>query len=137
MTAASLGAEYVEFDVQMTKDCIPVIYHDWVLSETGLKIPVSSITLAEFTSLGPTGNAGSSHQSLEKNQSDSSVRKSGRGLSLSALDDINHRHGPSDLNFPAKIDSHHHGGRGDVSIKAPFATLEQTLKVVYVNKTIR
>ncbi|KAF9115356.1 Glycerophosphocholine phosphodiesterase [Mortierella sp. AM989] len=51
VTAASLGAEYVEFDVQMTKDMVPVLYHDWTVTETGLDIPVSSITLEQFRNL--------------------------------------------------------------------------------------
>ncbi|KAK3838316.1 MAG: Glycerophosphoryl diester phosphodiesterase family-domain-containing protein [Linnemannia elongata] len=51
VTAASLGAEYVEFDVQMTKDMVPVLYHDWTVTETGLDIPVSSITLEQFQKL--------------------------------------------------------------------------------------
>ncbi|RHZ57154.1 hypothetical protein Glove_393g44 [Diversispora epigaea] len=48
ITAASLGAEYVEMDVQLTKDHIPVIYHDWMCSETGYGIPINSITLEQF-----------------------------------------------------------------------------------------
>ncbi|ORZ14419.1 Glycerophosphoryl diester phosphodiesterase family-domain-containing protein [Lobosporangium transversale] len=51
VTAASLGAEYVEFDVQMTKDMVPVLYHDWTVTETGLDIPVSSITVEQFQNL--------------------------------------------------------------------------------------
>ncbi|KAG0246874.1 Glycerophosphoryl diester phosphodiesterase family-domain-containing protein [Mortierella sp. GBAus27b] len=51
VTAANLGAEYVEFDVQMTKDMVPVLYHDWTVTETGLDIPVSSITLEQFQNL--------------------------------------------------------------------------------------
>ncbi|KAF9203827.1 Glycerophosphocholine phosphodiesterase [Haplosporangium sp. Z 27] len=51
VTAASLGAEYVEFDVQMTKDMVPVLYHDWTVTETGLDIPVSAITLEQFQNL--------------------------------------------------------------------------------------
>ncbi|KAG0301831.1 Glycerophosphocholine phosphodiesterase [Dissophora globulifera] len=51
VTAANLGAEYVEFDVQMTKDMVPVLYHDWTVTETGLDIPVSAITLEQFQNL--------------------------------------------------------------------------------------
>ncbi|KAI1316506.1 Glycerophosphocholine phosphodiesterase [Mortierella claussenii] len=51
VTAASLGAEYVEFDVQMTKDMVPVLYHDWTVTETGLDIPVSAITVEQFQNL--------------------------------------------------------------------------------------
>lgn len=49
VTAASLGAEYIEFDVQMTKDGIPVVYHDFCMSELGQHKPsVSSVRLSEF-----------------------------------------------------------------------------------------
>eukprot|EP00730_Choanoeca_flexa_P000815 TRINITY_DN10347_c0_g1_i1.p1 TRINITY_DN10347_c0_g1~~TRINITY_DN10347_c0_g1_i1.p1 ORF type:complete len:1108 (+),score=280.88 TRINITY_DN10347_c0_g1_i1:63-3386(+) len=49
VTAASLGAEYVEFDVQLTSDNVPVIYHNWVTSEiNGYDIPVHMMTLKQF-----------------------------------------------------------------------------------------
>ena len=47
-TAASLGAEYVEFDVQLTKDLVPVIYHNFIVDETNYHVPVNRLTLAEF-----------------------------------------------------------------------------------------
>lgn len=52
ITAANLGASYVEFDVQMTKDHVPVIYHDFLVSETGADIPVHTLTLEQFLALG-------------------------------------------------------------------------------------
>ncbi|KAK0364214.1 Glycerophosphocholine phosphodiesterase [Friedmanniomyces endolithicus] len=55
VTAASLGASYVEFDVQMTKDHIPVIYHDFLVSETGADVPVHSLTLEQFLALSEGG----------------------------------------------------------------------------------
>ncbi|KAF9980146.1 Glycerophosphocholine phosphodiesterase [Modicella reniformis] len=63
VTAANLGAEYVEFDVQMTKDMVPVLYHDWTVTETGLDIPVSSITLEQFKSLSKIKSRGHSNGS--------------------------------------------------------------------------
>ncbi|KAJ1969356.1 Glycerophosphocholine phosphodiesterase [Dispira parvispora] len=51
VTAANLGAEYVEFDVQLTKDMAPVIYHDWTVTETGVDVPVHALTEAQFLSL--------------------------------------------------------------------------------------
>lgn len=35
----------------MTKDMVPVLYHDWTVTETGLDIPVSSITVDQFRKL--------------------------------------------------------------------------------------
>lgn len=46
--AANLGANYVEFDVQLTKDHVPVIYHDFLVSETGIDAPVHTLTLEQF-----------------------------------------------------------------------------------------
>lgn len=48
ITAANLGASYVEFDVQLTKDHVPVIYHDFLVSETGIDAPVHTLTLEQF-----------------------------------------------------------------------------------------
>ncbi|KAI5291555.1 Glycerophosphocholine phosphodiesterase [Ascosphaera acerosa] len=51
IAAANLGASYVEFDVQLTKDHIPVIYHDFLVSETGIDAPVHTLTLEQFLQL--------------------------------------------------------------------------------------
>lgn len=48
ISAANLGASYVEFDVQLTKDHVPVIYHDFLVSETGIDAPVHTLTLEQF-----------------------------------------------------------------------------------------
>ncbi|KAK5689321.1 Glycerophosphocholine phosphodiesterase, partial [Elasticomyces elasticus] len=52
IAAANLGASYVEFDVQLTKDHVPVIYHDFLVSETGIDAPVHTLTLEQFMQLG-------------------------------------------------------------------------------------
>lgn len=52
VTAANLGADYVEFDVQITRDQVPVIYHNWTLGEVlGFDIPVDLVTLDAFLSI--------------------------------------------------------------------------------------
>ncbi|KAG0199825.1 Glycerophosphocholine phosphodiesterase [Mortierella sp. GBA30] len=78
VTAASLGAEYVEFDVQMTKDMVPVLYHDWTVTETGLDIPVSSITLDQFQRLSSSKSRGH----VSNGSTPSSPRLESRPLSL-------------------------------------------------------
>ncbi|KAK6357238.1 Glycerophosphocholine phosphodiesterase [Orbilia javanica] len=45
------GASYVEFDVQLTKELTPVIYHDFLVQETGLDIPMQHIMLEQFMKL--------------------------------------------------------------------------------------
>ncbi|GIJ97977.1 hypothetical protein Aspvir_000085 [Aspergillus viridinutans] len=46
--AAKQGASYVEFDVQLTRDLVPVLYHDFSLSESGTDIPVHDLTVEQF-----------------------------------------------------------------------------------------
>ncbi len=47
-SSLDLGAQYVEFDVQLTKDHVPVLYHDFLVSETGIDAPVHTLTLEQF-----------------------------------------------------------------------------------------
>lgn len=54
IAAANLGANYVEFDVQLTKDLVPVIYHDFLVSETGIDAPVHTLTLEQFLHVNDT-----------------------------------------------------------------------------------
>ncbi|KAF7858881.1 hypothetical protein EAF04_008923 [Stromatinia cepivora] len=54
IAAANLGANYVEFDVQLTKDHVPVIYHDFLVSETGIDAPVHTLTLEQFLHVNET-----------------------------------------------------------------------------------
>ncbi|CEP63797.1 glycerophosphocholine phosphodiesterase LALA0_S09e02718g [Lachancea lanzarotensis] len=51
IAAASLGASYIEFDVQLTKDDVPVIYHDFIVAESGVDIPMHELTLEQFLDL--------------------------------------------------------------------------------------
>ncbi|KAI3403559.2 GDE1 [Candida oxycetoniae] len=51
IAAASLGASYVEFDVQLTKDFVPVVYHDFTVAESGVDIPMHLLTLEQFLGL--------------------------------------------------------------------------------------
>ncbi|BFZ58925.1 Glycerophosphocholine phosphodiesterase [Savitreella phatthalungensis] len=70
VAAANLGASYVEFDVQLTKDLVPVLYHDFLVSQTGLDAPVHSLTLAQFMSaVGNTDGLGGPNGSGSGNSS--------------------------------------------------------------------
>lgn len=48
LSAVDLGASYIEFDVQITKDNVPIVYHDFLMSETGLDAPLHNVNLEQF-----------------------------------------------------------------------------------------
>eukprot|EP00005_Dracoamoeba_jomungandri_P012541 CAMPEP_0174277610 /NCGR_PEP_ID=MMETSP0439-20130205/61024_1 /TAXON_ID=0 /ORGANISM="Stereomyxa ramosa, Strain Chinc5" /LENGTH=315 /DNA_ID=CAMNT_0015369947 /DNA_START=2440 /DNA_END=3387 /DNA_ORIENTATION=+ len=53
VTAGQFGRESVEFDVQLTSDNVPVIYHDFVIPVCkNIKMPVTQMTLKEFKKVG-------------------------------------------------------------------------------------
>ncbi|KAL8282362.1 hypothetical protein RB597_009867 [Gaeumannomyces tritici] len=70
IAAANLGANYVEFDVQLTKDHIPVIYHDFLVSETGIDAPVHTLTLEQFLHINPDSNRSHSPSASAKKGGD-------------------------------------------------------------------
>lgn len=53
LTAINQGADYVEFDVQLTKDRHPIIYHDFTIHELKnvVEVPVHALSLSEFLNL--------------------------------------------------------------------------------------
>ncbi|KAJ2721729.1 Glycerophosphocholine phosphodiesterase [Coemansia sp. Benny D115] len=59
------GVAAVEFDVQVTRDLVPVIYHDWIVAETGLDIPVSLLTLSQFQACNPRNRPIASSRTCE------------------------------------------------------------------------
>lgn len=48
LSAARHGATFVEFDVQLTRDLLPIIYHDFSLSESGTDIPIHDLSFEQF-----------------------------------------------------------------------------------------
>jgi glycerophosphodiester phosphodiesterase len=132
IAAANLGANYVEFDVQLTKDHVPVIYHDFLVSETGIDAPVHTLTLEQFMHISDSKTRNSRQGSPEPNSNDSnnSVRghsnRRTRSMSLNpqdsfAEDDMKERMKHT-RDFKAK--GFKSNSRGDF-IQAPFTTLEE------------
>ncbi|CAO3590005.1 unnamed protein product [Absidia cylindrospora] len=156
ITAASLGAEYVEFDVQLTKDLVPVIYHDWTVTETGFDIPLNAITAEQFLNLRPSGhikeyhtgvsndgqgeilptvNTISSVDTLEEPNSATTVAKQrvNRSHSLGSIKGIPTLSRTDDSNRLALTRTNKLGkvkGNGPETIQAPFTTLAETLRRV-------
>jgi glycerophosphodiester phosphodiesterase len=135
IAAANLGASYVEFDVQLTKDLVPVIYHDFLVSETGIDAPVHTLTLEQFLHLGESPTPHASRQASPRGQRDGedvqlgSTRRhraysagSGDGdrTLLSIYDRMKHTRTFKEKGWKANT-------YGNV-IKAPFTTLEQMFK---------
>lgn len=55
---SSLSGEYLQLFVQLTADCVPVLYPRWGISGSHPKnVPVGRLTLTEFQALGPRGAA--------------------------------------------------------------------------------
>ncbi|KAJ3300308.1 Glycerophosphocholine phosphodiesterase [Borealophlyctis nickersoniae] len=119
VTAGALGAEYVEFDVQLTKDLVPVLYHDFTVWETGYPIPMNMLTLSQFLALHPTDEPAreSSHsRKIGKSQlrRTRSMTENGPRFGLETLEP---------MNWPTK-------GNAEGTVQLPHATLEEALKKV-------
>jgi glycerophosphodiester phosphodiesterase len=134
VAAANLGANYVEFDVQLTKDHVPVIYHDFLVSETGIDAPVHTLTLEQFLHINPdssrTQGVGQAiNKQLQKTRSNSPGPRA-RSLSMgyhemqsAGLEErMKHTRDFKAKGFKAN-------SRGNF-IQAPFATLEDLFKQV-------
>lgn len=123
IAAANLGASYVEFDVQLTKDHVPVIYHDFLVSETGIDAPVHTLTLEQFLQLGTNNQSSQANGPVGKD--DWSVNGRQRSMSVGGTE-----YDPAELNEKIKHtrDFKKKGYKGNTRgnhIQAPFATLEE------------
>lgn len=138
IAAANLGANYVEFDVQLTKDHVPVIYHDFLVSETGFDAPVHTLTLEQFLHINPDSSRNGTHfpphkaehKQLKMTRSNSPGPRqrsmsmdwpSDRQLSKTAMEErMKHTRDFKEKGFKAN-------SRGNF-IQAPFATLEDLFR---------
>ena len=93
LTATNPGASCVEFDVQMTKDHIPVIFHDFLVVETGADVPLHMLTFDQFMHLSrsqaPRSDLSSSTEAryLEKSVFNGDLRPKLRSHSVNTYDD--------------------------------------------------
>ncbi|KAF4973756.1 hypothetical protein FSARC_64 [Fusarium sarcochroum] len=137
IAAANLGAQYVEFDVQLTKDHVPVIYHDFLVSETGIDAPVHTLTLEQFLHINSDNRRGPKQHSAKKPmpegepgsfraRSNSLAPKRSQSMGFAGT-------GPEDLDERMKHtkDFKDKGFKGNTRgnfIQAPFATLEDLFR---------
>lgn len=136
-------------DVQLTKDLVPVVYHDWTVTETGYDIPLNSITCEQFLNLRRSGHIKEYHTGVSngihgeiKSTTDQSnvldqqevampsfsTSASGRSRSFSTSSPRFDLGNPFDLTKSAKAGKMK--GNGPETIQAPFTTLAETLKRV-------
>lgn len=83
IAAASLGAQYVEFDVQLTKDDVAVVYHDFIIAESGIDVPMHLLTLEQFMHLNMSSEKKGSDKknNVAKDDSDLYTRSRSRSIS--------------------------------------------------------
>ncbi|KAF2496339.1 GDPD-domain-containing protein [Lophium mytilinum] len=136
IAAANLGASYVEFDVQLTKDHVPVIYHDFLVSETGIDAPVHTLTLEQFLHISehqtPKSSRAPSPDDARKAQASKGGRSSQRRPRSYSMDTSNQSH-TIDLaermkhTRDFKMKGYKGNSRGTF-IQAPFTTLEEMFR---------
>ena len=135
IAASNLGAQYVEFDVQLTKDHVPVIYHDFLVSETGFDAPVHTLTLEQFLHINPDSSRGG-HSAKAQNKQLNKTRSSSPGprqRSMSMDWPDTHQTSKNDMEERMKHtrDFKEKGfkanSRGNF-IQAPFVTLEDLFR---------
>jgi glycerophosphodiester phosphodiesterase len=129
IAAANLGAHYVEFDVQLTKDHVPVIYHDFLVSETGIDAPVHALTLEQFLHINPERKdmpevARRDLDVVRNNSPGPRQRSLSMGFAGDGNNDLDERMKHT-RDFKAK--GFKANSRGNF-IQAPFATLEDLFK---------
>lgn len=129
VAAANLGASYVEFDVQITKDLVPVIYHDFLVSQTGIDVPVHAMTLEQFMSASSTEQMGISRGAspTRRNGKDGTCRP-GRSRSMSSKEMFD-----SMERMKHTRDFKMHGFKGNQrghSVQDAFTTLAEVFKKV-------
>ena len=137
IAAANLGASYVEFDVQLTKDHVPVIYHDFLVSETGIDAPVHTLTLEQFLHVNdvrtPRPSRPASPVTFENpklRDLKSSEPRLRRSMSVGGSD---HDSSEMDERMKHTRDFKKKGFKGNSRgnhIHSPFATLEEMFKKV-------
>jgi len=135
IAASNLGASYVEFDVQLTKDHVPVIYHDFLVSETGIDAPVHTLTLDQFLAV----NGGRTPREMESSANSPEEPKGMNGMfnkgrqhrsySMGAPEDTPRSHLDDKMRHTRdyKEKGFKANTRGNF-IQAPFTTLEEMFR---------
>ncbi len=134
LTATSLGASCVEFDVQLTKDYFPVISHDFLVMETGGDVPLHTMTFDQLMHLSrsqaPRSDLLSSAEAryLEKNNLKGGLRPKPRSHSVNTYDDYRSQDLIERMRYTEEgMQNNIKGNIRGHSIQGPSTTLEQLL----------
>jgi glycerophosphodiester phosphodiesterase len=104
-------------DVQVTKDHVPVLYHDWIVRETGLDVSISNLSHAQFLDLKPS-------------RLDVDDLPNNDHVLSSSPRSIVRRRSTHTVRANQPVDKRRMRAKDFGMIQLPFATLEQALKTV-------
>ncbi|KAM7215352.1 Glycerophosphoryl diester phosphodiesterase family domain containing protein [Rhypophila decipiens] len=131
LTAARLGASFVEFDVQLTRDLQPVIYHDFSLSESGTDVPIHDVTLEQYLYASniqsPRGNPLSTLGHPSKSTSSGTGRPRSRSLGSQFEHGAIQVHDRMKHTVDYQLKGYKPNTRGEGIIQDTFATLKEIL----------
>lgn len=121
LSAHRLGAPFVEFDVQLTRDLEAVIYHDFSFSGSGSDVPIHDISLAQYKYAGDVQNPRDSVllDAISRRPRASSSGEDSMLKALQAKERLKHTIDFGGKGFKANTRGH--------SIQDAFATLEELL----------
>lgn len=134
LTAIKRGACGVEFDVQLTKDYHPVIYHDFFVKEAGGDVPLHGLTLDQFEhfsrSQAPRSNLLSlgEQRYLDRSHSEEKLRTKPRSHSDNKYDEYRSQDLLERIRYTDEgLLGHLRGNLRGCSIQEPSTILEQLL----------
>ena len=130
LVAANLGASCVEFDVQLTKDYRSVIFHDFLVMQTGGDVPLHALTFDQFMQFSRLQTPRSDSLGSGKAQQQNAQRKGARSHSFSFKDSDD----PRLVQTSERMHFTEEGKLGSIkgnlrgfSISEPASTLEELL----------
>ncbi|KAH6673062.1 putative glycerophosphocholine phosphodiesterase Gde1 [Halenospora varia] len=137
LATMGLGVSYIECDVQLTRDHVPVIYHDFLLSESGADLAPHQLSFDQFMHINDIQTARSVAEALTENidlsklpvELSRSPQSRSRAHSLDPTTDLRSRSllERMKLTHEFRLKGFKGNIRGE-HIHGPFTTLEEMLR---------